>query len=124
MRATSHFSQRGSCSTSASRGPTTSGSAPVVMRSRRWAVGSLNPADEAVLMSADPVRDGGSRLRRAGTRGEPAADLALVVQRVAELLFAHDDAAKEPVRRVLLRERDASEHLQRAVGDLACGSRD
>ena len=38
---------------------------------------------------------------------------------VAELLLAHDDPAQEPVRGVLLGEGDASEDLQRAVGDLA-----
>jgi len=41
---------------------------------------------------------------------------------VTELLLAHDDPAQEPVRGVLLGERDAAEHLHRAVRNLARGA--
>ena len=100
------------------------------MRSRRWAVGSLKPGLIHPLSSpvsgprpARPSRR--SALPAAGRlRRERPPELALVVGGVAELLLAHDDAAQEPVRRVLLGEGDAAEDLQRAVGDLARGARD
>src|SRR5690349_21627719 len=108
MSATSHVSQRASWSTSASSGPTKTGSAPVVMRSRRCAVGSLKPVEGVLAMlvlsrSADRssvgIRDGA--LMPGGPRGEHPPDRALVQRRVAELLLADDDAPQEPVRRVL-----------------------
>src|SRR5919197_4762050 len=115
MSATSQSSQRGSCSTSASSGPTTPGSAPVAIRSRRWAFGSLNPFDCTAVNS--PMR--GLRVAR-----EPAAELALVVGGVAELFLADDDPAQEAVCLVLRGERDAAEDLHRAVRDLARRARD
>ena len=45
------------------------------------------------------------------------------MRRVAELLLADDDPAKEPVGGVLRRERDPAEYLHRAVRDLACSAR-
>src|SRR5207247_2365989 len=127
MSATSGSSQRGSCRTCARSGPTTSGSAPVAIRSRRWAVGSLNPIDvvggmEVVLSSAGGRDHGGGRRARAPLR-RPRAELALMVGRVAELLLAHDDATQVAVRGVLLGEGDPAEDLQGAVGDLAGGAR-
>ena len=106
-----------------------SGSAPVVTRSRRWAVGSLKPFGLIHALSS-PVSDrtGAAELAvvpAAGrVRRERPPELALVVGAVAELLLAHDDAAQEPVRGVLLREGDAAEDLQRAVCDLARRARD
>jgi hypothetical protein len=41
------------------------------------------------------------------------------VSGVSELLLADDDPAQEPVRGMLLGERDPAEDLHRAVGDLA-----
>ena len=55
---------------------------------------------------------------------EPASERALVVRGVAELLLAHHDPPQEPVGGMLIGERDASEHLHRAVSDLARAARD
>ena len=117
ISATSQSSQRASCSTSASSGPTTSGSAPVAIRSRRWAVGSLKPFGASMRVSPRSL-PGAARGR------EPAAERSLVVGGVAELLLADDDPAQVAVRLVLLGERDAAEDLHRAVRDLARGARD
>ena len=103
ISATSQVSQRGSCSASASSGPTTSGSAPVVMRSRRWAVGSLKPLVGHRVGLRQLTGAGLAVGASARARGERAAELALVVGGVAELLLADDDPAQEAVRLVLLR---------------------
>ena len=68
------------------------------------------------VVLADPSRGLGGR--------ERAPELALVVGGVAELLLAHDDAPQEPVRRMLGGQRDATEHLDGAVGHLARGAGD
>jgi hypothetical protein len=53
---------------------------------------------------------------------ERSPDRPLVVARVAELLAAGEDAAQKTVRRVLRRERDTAEHLQRVLRHLARGA--